>query len=419
MPYLGRGDGSGQTSPGTVGVVNVTPMDSSEPSLSALPYDELLAALRQRAAQRKANGEIPETFVEDIDDHFQRILRNLRPNDTADAPLESALQQLAQLRADERSMRTQTPVGAEQSQSKRAYFKSKVVELAQKVQPRNNKRAEQLELEADTYISALEATLIALVERLRMQERQISRVSELERRLDGVWHHIGPQYFKPPYSPEEFESHFRAQADFRETYGAVAEMFVGFEPVLDIGCGNGDFLGYLADLNVAAHGVEINIEQAALARERGHNVITTNGLTYLNGFAPSTLGGIVALQVIEHLTIQERVEFFVDAFDKLRPGGKLVLDTPNPSSLYVFAHAMYSDPTHTQPIHSEYLAFLARSAGFNDVVVTVRTPVPEHDRPATLSPQTRDSLPPDLLDHVEKTQRLLFGPQDYLLVATR
>jgi SAM-dependent methyltransferase len=407
-----------------VGDVNATPMDSSAPSLSELPYDELIITLRKRAAQRRANGEIPETFVEDIDDHFQRILRNLRPNDAVDAELESALQQLADLRAQRADIAARpTDVSPK---SKRADFRSRVLRAADGLIPQTDRRTktraeqyQQYQLEQASYVAALEATLVALLDRLRTQERQNSRVTELERRLDGVWHHIGPQYFKPPYTSDDFERHFRAQADFRETYGAIAEMFVGFDPVLDIGCGNGDFLGYLADLEVAAHGVEINIEQAALARERGHNVITTNGLTYLHGFEAATLGGIVALQVIEHLTIQERVEFFVDAFDKLRPGGKLVLDTPNPSSLYVFAHAMYTDPTHTQPIHSEYLAFLARSAGFNDVVITVRTPVPEHDRPAALTAQTRSSLPPDLLDHVEKTQRLLFGPQDYLLVATR
>src|ERR1019366_1512244 len=83
--------------------------------------------------------------------------------------------------------------------------------------------------------------------------------------------------------------------------------------------------------------------------------------------ADSALGGIVLIQVVEHLPAQELVELVMLARDKLRPGGKLIMETVNPGSLYVFANAFYIDPTHSRPIHPAYLEFLCREAGFTAV----------------------------------------------------
>jgi SAM-dependent methyltransferase len=371
-------------------------------------YGDLVTELRTRAAERRNSGELPDAFVEDIDQHFTRILQHLRLVDADDDPLHAAI---AALSAPSSPIPTSN--AAHPNTSLLARIRRKVGRFLESPDVVANEKQLQ------SRIHAMDIALHALLDRLRIAERQQQFVGKLATDLAEIRRYTGPRYFVPPYTFAEFEDHFRDPATYRETYGAVAELLVGFAPVLDIGCGKGDFLGYLKELDIAAHGVEIDIDQAQLARDRGFSVVTTNALPYLHDMEDSSLGGIVTLQVIEHFSIQERIEFFVDAFAKLRPGGRLILDTVNPSSLYVFAHSMYSDPTHTQPIHSEYLRFLAQSAGFNDVTITVRTPVPAHDRPTPLSPQSRASLPADVLSHLDKTEQLLFSPQDYMLIATR
>jgi hypothetical protein len=102
----------------------------------------------------------------------------------------------------------------------------------------------------------------------------------------------------------------------------------------------------------------------------------------------------------------------------LRPGGKLLIETPNPGSLFVFTHSLYADPTHTQPVNRDYLAFVVEQAGFASVDLIERSPVPAGEAPV-LDDTARAALPPRAAEVLDAMHRLLFGPQDYLLVATR
>jgi O-antigen chain-terminating methyltransferase len=48
----------------------------------------------------------------------------------------------------------------------------------------------------------------------------------------------------------------------------------------------------------------------------------------------------------------------------LKPGGLLIMETPNPENLVVATRNFYLDPTHQRPIPSPLLAFVAEHAGF-------------------------------------------------------
>jgi O-antigen chain-terminating methyltransferase len=49
----------------------------------------------------------------------------------------------------------------------------------------------------------------------------------------------------------------------------------------------------------------------------------------------------------------------------LKPGGLLILETPNPANVFVGSHTFYLDPTHVKPIPSELLWFIIESRGFH------------------------------------------------------
>jgi O-antigen chain-terminating methyltransferase len=118
--------------------------------------------------------------------------------------------------------------------------------------------------------------------------------------------------------------------------------------------------------------------------------------------------------VIEHLTAQEAADLALLARDKLRPGGKLLIETVNPQSLYVFAHPFYVDPTHERPVHPAYLEFLVREAGFESIELLWRAPPPHDDVLET--PADDDGV---RAANVRRLNQLLFAPQDYALIATR
>jgi len=163
--------------------------------------------------------------------------------------------------------------------------------------------------------------------------------------------------------------------------------------------------------------VDFAPEMVKTATARGLQVTEDDALRHLSNLDNDSLGGMVLIQVIEHFSAQEIVDFVALAADKVRPGGRVFVETINPQSLYVFAHAFYLDPTHIKPVHPAYLAFLFREAGFSSVDIEWRSPPPPKD---VLEPAPDDS--PAAAVHnanVRRLNELLFAPQDYLIAAVR
>ncbi len=183
-------------------------------------------------------------------------------------------------------------------------------------------------------------------------------------------------------------------------------------PVLDLGCGRGEFLEAAKEAGIPARGVDINPEMAALGRELGLEVISADGLEYLRGCQPESLGGILMSQVIEHLNLDELTELVGLCASRLIPGGVLIAETINPQCLSTFAGAFYLDLTHNKPIHPEAARFLWRWAGLSQVEVIYLSPVPPEHRLQPLS-----AGGPELTDvfnrNVERLNNLLYSHLDY------
>ena len=113
---------------------------------------------------------------------------------------------------------------------------------------------------------------------------------------------------------------------------------------------------------------------------------------------------IAAFHVIEHLAFDEQVTFLSRAARKLRPGGCLLLETPNAKSIVTAASDFYRDPTHTRPVHPDTLVHFLREAGF--VSADVRFLHPFDDERA------RDGG-----DEENEIKDLLFGARDCAVIA--
>jgi O-antigen chain-terminating methyltransferase len=218
-----------------------------------------------------------------------------------------------------------------------------------------------------------------------------------------------------------FENRFRGSRDeIRERLGAYAERFEGGAPVVDLGCGRGEFLQALRDRGIAARGVEGNANVVRECREKGLDVVEGDLVDFLRAEAAGSLGGVFSAQVAEHLPPPVLVAMLDAAHRALRPGGLLLLETVNPRSVTGLLEVFNRDLTHERPLHPDTLRFLAAAAGFSEVRVEMRTPVePE----AQLQPVPADGLPlPAALvlnENVARLNSLLYGCLEYALVARR
>jgi O-antigen chain-terminating methyltransferase len=239
-------------------------------------------------------------------------------------------------------------------------------------------------------------------------------VAELQRRIDRLEAAEARRNFEPWFGNDRFEAEFRGtREELLERYRGLAAELEGCAPVLDVGCGRGEFLELLAEIGVEASGVDIDPHLVDAAKQRDLKVDQGDGIEWLAGEVDGSLGGLVTIQVVEHLSAQQVADFVRLAADKLRPGGKAIVETVNPQSLYVYAHSFYVDPTHVHPVHPGYLAFLFREAGFSGVRIEWRS---EPGSEEMLQRLHDDGV---MDENIERLNRLLFGSQDYALIAIR
>ena len=92
-----------------------------------------------------------------------------------------------------------------------------------------------------------------------------------------------------------------------------------------------------------------------------------DGNAFLRDSRPGSIGAIIATHLVEHLELDDLVEFLDLAASRLRPGGVLIAETPNPAALIVLGNSYILDPTHVRPLHPSLLSFLCEGAGFRDV----------------------------------------------------
>ncbi len=213
-----------------------------------------------------------------------------------------------------------------------------------------------------------------------------------------------------------FEDRFRGSREAiiatLSDYESDIDRLASRGPVLDLGPGRGEWLEVLRGRGVKAYGVDTNPTFVEQGRARGLDVRLGDAITHLAEVPASSVGAVTAFHLVEHLPLDVLTELLERAFVAMAPGGRLLLETPNPSNLIVGASNFYLDPTHLRPLHPDLLQFLVESAGFVEVEIRHLHPLRELEhRPSIDDPELAD-----LIDYVRWS---MFGPQDYAVLATR
>lgn len=175
-------------------------------------------------------------------------------------------------------------------------------------------------------------------------------------------------------------------------------------PIVDLGCGRGEWLELLRDRGLEAHGVDRNRIMVAQCRELGLDAEEGDLFAYLRSLRTSSVGMVTLFHVLEHLPTDGVIEIFDHCVRVLKPGGAALVETPNPENILVGAHTFYTDFTHRNPLPSLSLRFLAESRGLCQAEIWNLNPYPDA------------SKVPELSETDRRFNSLFYGPRDYALI---
>ncbi len=271
----------------------------------------------------------------------------------------------------------------------------------------------------DRRLPALSARTDALVERLHEELTDAAGLAERVARHEPL--HIAVDPAVEARIPAAVTAASRSFADeFRgdrgEILGRAAEhvrLLGAAAPVLDVGCGRGELLEALRDAGVEARGVDADPAMVAACRGLGLAADEGDALAALREAPPGCLGAVTAVHIVEHLPAAGWMALVEGAAVALRPGGVLLIESPNPESLRVGAGLFWLDPTHRAPVHPEALAFVVKALGFEVMETRFLHPFPPDQ--ALASP----SQPEAVRELAERLDGWLSAPRDYLLVARK
>ncbi len=207
-----------------------------------------------------------------------------------------------------------------------------------------------------------------------------------------------------------FENKFRgAKADILKSQGQYipfiqdAKKTAGNLPLLDVGCGRGEFLKLLKEQGISAKGIDSTKSMVDACHEQGLIAVQDDLLHFLKSVGENSLLGLTAFQVVEHLPVDYLIEFIKAARRRIADGGVIILETVNPDSLSSLKN-FYLDLTHQNPIPPTTLKFVVESAGFKNVAVRYTSEIAEESKLKGTDP------------NIQKLNQLLFGPQDYAVI---
>ena len=187
----------------------------------------------------------------------------------------------------------------------------------------------------------------------------------------------------------------------------AAAIRTGNLPVLDIGCGRGEWLELLAEAGIPASGIDINPAQVETPDTMGLDVRSGEAVDVLSKAESSSLSVISAHHVVEHLPFETVAWITREALRVLAPGGILLFETPNTRNVLVGATTFHTDPTHIKPMPEQVLGVLFETVGFHPVETRGLNP---HER-------LNEFLARPGFD--DELAQLLFGAQDLAVLGTK
>jgi SAM-dependent methyltransferase len=267
-----------------------------------------------------------------------------------------------------------------------------------------------------TEVLGLRARVDMFLEEARARLPEPLDHAQLQRFSDELNGKLDPLY-------KQLEDRFRGSREgiieLQKAYlPDVAELKGGTAPVVDIGCGRGEWLELLRDNDIPAFGIDINATFAAENQARGLDVRVGDAVEFLEQAPEGSLGAVTGFHLAEHLEFPVLVRLVDAALQAVQPGGALIFETPNPTNVVVGSSAFYLDPTHRNPLHPHFLQFLFEARGWTGVEVRYLHPSSEQEfiLPELEEGTVERELLGRIFDHMNWA---FFGPLDFAVIGRR
>jgi O-antigen chain-terminating methyltransferase len=168
-----------------------------------------------------------------------------------------------------------------------------------------------------------------------------------------------------------FEERYRgSQEQIRlrlRAYLPFIKPFIGLyedAKAVDLGCGRGEWLELLKEEGFDARGVDLDEGMLVACKELGLNAQVGDAVGFLKELPEASQVIVSGFHLVEHIPFADVQALVQEALRVLKPGGLLILETPNPENIVVGSSNFYLDPTHQRPIPPLLLAFLPEHYGY-------------------------------------------------------
>jgi len=169
----------------------------------------------------------------------------------------------------------------------------------------------------------------------------------------------------------EFEKNFRGSSDTVKSRMAIYLPIIkplhqigSVATAIDLGCGRGEWLQLLIENNFKAQGFDLDDRMIDHSMALGLNIEKLDAIRALEKTPPASQFLITAFHLVEHLKFDDLRNLIDLSLLALKPGGLLILETPNPENMLVATLNFYLDPTHLRPIPPLLLDYLCKYSGF-------------------------------------------------------
>jgi SAM-dependent methyltransferase len=168
-----------------------------------------------------------------------------------------------------------------------------------------------------------------------------------------------------------FEERYYAPREVIKTLRQVYLPFVGplkdiyrTGKTYDVGCGRGEWLELMIGTGFEAYGVDLDDGMLRDCYERKLPASKGDGISFIQSLPDQSHVVVSAFHVVEHISFADLEKLIQEALRVLKPGGLLIMETPNPENIRVATANFYLDPTHIRPIPPLLLSFLTEHYGF-------------------------------------------------------
>lgn len=172
---------------------------------------------------------------------------------------------------------------------------------------------------------------------------------------------------------------FRATGDLSSDFRHAAEDYdVNVAPylpadrnsrILDVGCGWGQFLWWLRERGYRTiEGIDLGKDQVRSCEDMGLAAQQTKDSTDFLNARPSEFDVITMHHIIEHVDPEKGLDLLRAAYSALRPGGRVVVQTPNMNATSS-NFSRYIELTHVTGFTDSSLAEALQVSGFEKIRV--------------------------------------------------